>query len=87
MKSIYTKEYHQLLELLRTKRIEKGFTQKQLASMLGISQGIISKIETHERRLDIIELRSICKAIGISFPKFIAQLDNILSNDNNKSNR
>lgn len=85
MKSIHDKSYQQLLELLRSKRIEKGVTQKQLASVLGVAQGIISKIENHERRLDIIELRNICKAIGVSFPDFVKQLDDSLSQRETKS--
>lgn len=78
MKSIHNKEYQQLLTLLKAKRIEKGFTQERLASSLGIKQGIISKIETHERRLDVIELRSICISLGISFPEFINQLEKLI---------
>jgi transcriptional regulator with XRE-family HTH domain len=57
-----------------------NITQEQLAARLGIQQGVISKIETHERRIDVIELRSICHAIGISFTDFISQLDTIIAN-------
>ena len=53
-KSIYNKHYRQLITLLREKREEKGITQLQLAEKLSISQGIISKIETYDRRIDII---------------------------------
>lgn len=86
MKSIYNKAYQKLLELLRAKRIEKGITQEELASRLGVSQGIVSKIETHERRLDIVELRNICYAIGISFPEFIKQFDDSLTSEMNIDN-
>lgn len=79
MKSIYKKDYQQLLEMLKSYRLERGVTQEQLASRLGVSQAIISKIETHERRLDVIELREICVAIGISFSDFIIQLDKKLT--------
>lgn len=79
MKSIHNKAYQELLNLLRDKRIENGITQEQLATALGVRQGIISKIETHERRIDIIELRKICHALGISFKDFIVQLDNTLT--------
>lgn len=74
-----------MLELLRSKRIEKGITQEQLASALGVRQAIVSKIETHERRLDIIELRSICGIIGISFPDFIRELEDCLTTEENLS--
>lgn len=86
MKSIHNKAYQQLLELLRSKRVENGITQEELAHRLGVRQGIVSKIETHERRLDIIELRDICKAIGISFPEFIKQLDDCITREENQKN-
>lgn len=79
MKSIHNKAYQQLLRLLRSKRLDKGITQVELASRLGVGQGIVSKIETHERRLDLIELRDICLALGISFPEFVTEFDNILT--------
>lgn len=79
MKSIHNKAYQQLLELLRAKRTEKGITQEQLASFLGVRQGIVSKIETHERRLDIIELRAICLALKIPFTEFVKQFDECLT--------
>ena len=81
MKSIHNKAYQQLLSLLRTKRLDRGITQEELASRLGVGQGIVSKIETHERRLDLIELREICLALGISFPEFVMEFDNNLTKE------
>ena len=86
MKSIHNKAYQQLLSLLRTKRLDKGITQEELASRLGVGQGIVSKIETHERRLDLIELREICLALGISFPEFVMEFDNNLTQEENREN-
>lgn len=86
MKSIHNKAYQQLLSLLRTKRLDRGITQEELASRLGVSQGIVSKIETHERRLDLIELREICLALGISFPEFVMEFDTNLTQEENKEN-
>ena len=86
MKSIHNKAYQQLLSLLRSKRLEMGITQEELASRLGVGQGIVSKIETHERRLDLIELREICLALGISFPEFVMEFDNNLTQEENKEN-
>ena len=84
MKSIHNKAYQLLLQFLRSKRNDKGITQEQLASCLGVSQGIVSKIETHERRLDVIELREICLALGISFPEFITEFDEYLKEEESK---
>lgn len=86
MKSIHNKAYQQLLSLLRSKRLDRGITQEELASRLGVGQGIVSKIETHERRIDLIELREICLALGISFPEFVMEFDNNLTQEENKDN-
>ena len=52
-----------------------GVTQAQLAELLKVNQAFISKIETCERRLDIIELYHICQVLGISFVDFIQEVD------------
>ena len=52
-----------------------GVTQTQLAELLNVNQAFISKIETCERRLDIIELHQICKVLKISFVDFITEVD------------
>lgn len=66
-----------MIGLLRQKREEQGITQIQLADRLDIDQAALSKIETCERRLDIIELRSICVALGISLIDFIKEAESI----------
>ena len=81
MKSIHNLAYQQLLALLREKRTGLGVTQEELARRLGVRQGIISKIETHERRIDLLELRAICSALGISFVDFVRQIDDCLTNN------
>ena len=52
-----------------------GVTQTQLAELLKVNQAFISKVETCERRLDIIELHHICQVLGISFVDFIQEVD------------
>ena len=52
-----------------------GVTQAQLADLLNVNQAFISKIETCERRLDIIELHQICQVLNISFVDFITEVD------------
>lgn len=76
-KTIHSKNYKILINLLRSKREERGITQTQLAELLGIEQAVLSKIETYERRLDIIELRTICAAMNISFINFIVEVESL----------
>ena len=63
-KSIWTSEYAVLLELLRETRESAGLTQVELAKKIEQSQSFVSKIEIGERRLDLIQLRSICLTLG-----------------------
>ena len=60
-----------MINLLREKRMKMGITQLQLAKRLKFSQAIVSKIETCERRLDVIELMDFCAAMNVTFTDFI----------------
>lgn len=65
-KSIFTNNYQLLLQLLVTAMKKSGITQQQLAKKLGKNQSYISKYENAERRLDIIEVIAISKAINFN---------------------
>ena len=71
MKTIHDNAYQILIDCLRSARQAANVTQVDLASELGTDQSYVSKYERAERRLDVIELRAICKALGINFPDFI----------------
>lgn len=70
-KSIYSPEYEVLLEVLRTLRIESGVTQVELAARLKQSQSYVSKVERGDRRLDLVQLRTICLTLGSTLPEFV----------------
>lgn len=78
-KSIYSEEYAKFLKHLKQTRKKASITQEQLAESLGQTQSFISKVERGERRLDLVELRAFCKALGVDFSLFASQLDKILS--------
>ena len=63
-----------LLLLLKELRIKKDITQVELAKKLGVPQSFVSKYESGERQLDILELRQICHQIGISLESSIARI-------------
>lgn len=54
-----------MLRLLRKTRRNVGVTQEELATRLDETQTFISKCERGERRIDVIELRKFCEALGI----------------------
>jgi transcriptional regulator with XRE-family HTH domain len=74
-KSIFTQEYDMFLRQLRAARKAAGLTQEQVAERLGQTQSFVSKCERGERRIDIVELRAFCQAIGIAFGDFVQQLE------------
>ena len=76
-KSIHNSSYKAVIALLRQKRTERGVTQEKMAELLQISQATLSKIETCERRLDIIELRQFCRVLNIFFLDFMNEIQYI----------
>lgn len=74
-KSIYSPEQVELLRLLREKRRDAGLSQIELAKLLGRSQSFVSKYESGELRLDLVELNLICRALGISLSSFVRQFE------------
>jgi transcriptional regulator with XRE-family HTH domain len=77
-KSIYSKEYSLFLEQLRNAREEKGLTQTEVAERLGQTQSFVSKVERGERRLDVVELRAFCYALGVGLPSFVNRIERAL---------
>jgi transcriptional regulator with XRE-family HTH domain len=69
------------LQLLRDIRCEAGLRQEDLASTLGRKQAYVSKYERGERRLDLLELISICDAVGLSLTQFAERFDSLRSGD------
>lgn len=62
---------NRLAALLRQVRLDADLTQSQLAEKIGQTQSYVSKYESGEQRLDLIELESVCKAAGIPLTVFV----------------
>ena len=67
-----------LLELLRQVRIDANLRQSDLADLFGQPQSFVSKYESGERRLDILELRELCEHVGIAPQEFFDRLEEII---------
>ena len=78
-KSTHTKDYRVFLELLAKARRKAGLTQAQLSQQLPFDQPGISKIERGERRIDVLELRLICRRIGVPLVEFVDELEKHLN--------
>ncbi|WP_390620440.1 helix-turn-helix domain-containing protein [Gimesia panareensis] len=49
-----------------------------MAERLGRPQSFVSKYESGERRLDILELYDVCEALGLTLNDFVEKLQAIL---------
>lgn len=75
MKSTNRREYTKLLQTLITHRKNIGQTQEELATTLGITQANVSKIESGEIRLDIVQLLDWCNAISLPLEQCLIGAD------------
>jgi len=78
-KSIYTREYALVLRLLKEAREEAGLTQTQLANKLKKSQSFVTKIECGDRRIDIVQLRTLCRLYGTTLSAFVDRFEKELA--------
>jgi len=49
-----------------------------VARALGKPQAFVSYYESGARRLDLLELRQVCRIFGISLVNFVRRFDNLL---------
>jgi len=64
-KSLASAEYSEFRELLVQWREDSSKTQTEIEQALGLPQSFVSKYETGERRLDVIEFINVCNALGV----------------------
>lgn len=70
-KSVYSKDYKEIIERLKQARIDIGFSQQAVANNLGKPQSYISKIESGERRLDVAEVKKFAEIYKKDISYFI----------------
>src|SRR3989338_6627945 len=60
-RAIYSKDHNAIVERLKKARIEAGFGQVEVAKKLGKTQSYLSKIESGQRRFDVLQLKEFAK--------------------------
>ena len=70
-KSIYTRHQKALLKLLKEIRVKVGLSQGTLAKALEKPQSFVSKYESGERRLDLPEIKQICKVLDTPLAELV----------------
>lgn len=63
MKTLYSPESEKLCNWLRDQRIAKGLTLREAGKLLGKPHTFVSKTETGQRRLDVIEFVWYCQLL------------------------
>jgi transcriptional regulator with XRE-family HTH domain len=74
-KNLLSRQRKVLLSLLKQARTNAGLTQSDLAKLLNQPQSFVSKYESGERRIDILELRGICSALNFPIISFLKKLE------------
>jgi transcriptional regulator with XRE-family HTH domain len=62
--SLHTAAADFLAEEIIKRRKAAGLTQRQLAAALGREQNFVARLETRERRIDLVELIQILRVLG-----------------------
>jgi transcriptional regulator with XRE-family HTH domain len=73
-KSVHTKEYKALRAELRAVREAAGFSQRDLATKLGVPHSWVAKVEAGERRIDVVELIWLASACGEDASRIVSHL-------------
>lgn len=60
-RAIYTNDHKKIAALLKKARVEVGLGQSEVAKILGRTQSYISKIESGQRRFDVLQLKEFAK--------------------------
>jgi DNA-binding transcriptional regulator YiaG len=74
-KARYTKNYNRMLKALRETRKEAGLTQAEVGRAFGSHASFVSKCESGERRIDVIELAEFCRLYGVNLSQFLKKAD------------
>ncbi len=60
-KAIYSDDHKYLVERLKKAREDAGLDQTSAAKLLGRTQSYISKVESGQRQVDIVELKQFAR--------------------------
>jgi transcriptional regulator with XRE-family HTH domain len=68
-----------LVNFLIARRKAAGLTQAELAKLLGEYQSYVARIESGQRRIDVVELLDIAKALNFDATKAVKRIENFNS--------
>ena len=73
-KSLGSTRHKALIALLIQKRESAGLTQAELAKLLGEYQSFVARLESGQRRLDVIEFIKLAEVLSFDAPSLLKHL-------------
>ncbi|MDG2916013.1 helix-turn-helix transcriptional regulator [Bisgaard Taxon 10/6] len=75
--SIHSFEHSWLRDFLLKRRKELGLSQRALGMKMGVVHSFIGKVETGDRRLDIFEFITYCRALELDPGEVIREIQEL----------
>ena len=79
VQSMFTNAYDEVVATVVAMRKRAKLTQRELADILGREQNLVGRIETGQRRVDLVEFIWICHACGADPEIEVAKLTKTLA--------
>lgn len=79
--SLHDPAYAGFVKMLVELRVGSGKKQREVAKALGWNQSVVSKIETRQRRIDVVELIRVMEALGADPVTLVREIQRELSSD------
>jgi transcriptional regulator with XRE-family HTH domain len=73
-KTLGTEQHKALIAMLIAKREAAGLTQAQLAEALGEYQSFVARLESGQRRVDVIELIQLARILGFDAQQMVTAI-------------
>lgn len=74
--SVHSPEYRRLRDALVRIRNDAGLSQRALARILRVPHSWVAKVESGERRIDLIEFIWVCDACDAKAEEIVAEITN-----------
>jgi transcriptional regulator with XRE-family HTH domain len=74
-KTLRSKRYKALIDLLVARREAAGMTQSDLAARLGTSQSFVARLECGQRRIAVVEFMALAKILWFDQHRLISTLE------------
>jgi len=76
LETIHIEAYRRVIDELVAGRKAIGMNQEQLAKAWGRSQTTIARIESYSRRIDVVELITLCEILILDAVDIVSRLKN-----------